>query len=198
MTVYRFRAGYTRAGVGAVPSGTPSVNIVTTSNILLIASGSAQSIGNMPGAYYYDYTGASSLYLIAQFITADSTIDQPSLFSVDSSALVLEAVSSLSIPTAVQVDTQLTLTHGTGSWGGGGSSTGSGSISVPITITVNSVPKDGVQVWITTDIGGTNTAASGTTNASGLVTFQLDAGTYYVWKQYSGVNFSNPDTLVVT
>jgi len=26
----------------------------------------------------------------------------------------------------------------------------------------------------------------------------LDAGTYYVWKQKSGVDFTNPSTIVVT
>ena len=50
-------------------------------------------------------------------------------------------------------------------------------------------------VWVTTDIGGTDVIASGTTNASGAVTFYLDNNTrYYMWRQKSGFNFTNPDT----
>jgi len=60
-------------------------------------------------------------------------------------------------------------------------------------------PIDNVQVWITTDVAGTNVIA-GTliTNASGQVTFMLDAGTYYVWRERSGYNFTNPKTWSVS
>jgi len=60
-------------------------------------------------------------------------------------------------------------------------------------------PMDNVQVWITTDIAGTNVIA-GTliTNASGQVTFMLDAGTYYVWREKAGKNFTNPQTWEVS
>jgi hypothetical protein len=38
---------------------------------------------------------------------------------------------------------------------------------------------------------------SGTTNASGQVTFTLTAGaTYYLWREKSGVNFTNPVSFV--
>lgn len=52
-------------------------------------------------------------------------------------------------------------------------------------------------IWVTSDIGGTTVLASGLTDANGDVTFDLDAGTVYVWGQKSGYNFSNPDTEVV-
>lgn len=103
------------------------------------------------------------------------------------------------LPTAAEIDTQLSGTHGAGSWlsgsGGGG---GSGAISTTVTITVSGLPRDGVEVWATTDAGGLNVVASGVTDAMGQVTFLLDAGTYYVWKQLSGVNFTNPETTVVS
>jgi len=54
-------------------------------------------------------------------------------------------------------------------------------------------------VWLTTDEAGTNVVA-GTlqTNASGIVTFYVDAGeTYYAWARKFGVNFTNPATWVV-
>ena len=60
-------------------------------------------------------------------------------------------------------------------------------------------PMDNVQIWITTDEAGVNVIA-GTllTDASGEVTFMLDAGTYYVWRERAGFNFQNPQTWTVS
>lgn len=74
---------------------------------------------------------------------------------------------------------------------------GGGAISTPITITDGINPLDGVEVWVTTDAAGLHVIASGTTDALGLVTFMLDAGSYFVWKQLAGYNFTNPQALVV-
>jgi hypothetical protein len=58
---------------------------------------------------------------------------------------------------------------------------------------------DNVQVWITTDEAGANVVAGALlTNANGEVTFMLDAGTYYVWRERGGYNFSNPQTWVLS
>lgn len=75
---------------------------------------------------------------------------------------------------------------------------GSGSVSTTITITVLGNPQDGVDVWVTTDANGDDIVASGITDAFGEVTFLLDPGTYYAWKQLSGYDFTNPETLTVT
>lgn len=98
-------------------------------------------------------------------------------------------------PTAAQIDTQLSNTHGSGTWGG---SAGAGSTSTTLTVTVSSTPQDGVNVWVTTDSNGSNIVASGMTDAFGQVTFLLDPGDYYAWKQLSGYNFTNPETFTVT
>lgn len=76
---------------------------------------------------------------------------------------------------------------------------GSGAISWTYTVLDEDtqLPIADVSVWVTTDLAGSNVIASGTTNQSGQVTFQLDAGTVYVWSKKSGVNFTNPDTEVV-
>jgi len=58
-------------------------------------------------------------------------------------------------------------------------------------------PVANADVWVTTDLAGTNTIASGVTDGSGNVIFYLDSGTYYVWCAKSGYSFSNPDTEVV-
>lgn len=77
---------------------------------------------------------------------------------------------------------------------------GSGAVSYPITVNnESSNPIDGVEVWITTDSAGTNVVAGTlSTDASGIVTFMLDAGSYYVWRQKSGYNFTNPVAITVT
>ncbi len=77
---------------------------------------------------------------------------------------------------------------------------GSGAISFPVTINdEDSNPIDGVEVWVSTDSAGTNVVAGTlSTDALGLATFMLDAGTYYVWRQKSGYNFTNPVTITVS
>lgn len=79
---------------------------------------------------------------------------------------------------------------------------GAGAITRTYTV-ISSVPPNNpiadVDVWVTSDIGGTNVLASSRTNASGVVTFFLDAGTVYVWKQKSGQNDDQgPDIEVVS
>lgn len=78
--------------------------------------------------------------------------------------------------------------------------TGAGTITYTYTVTdsVTSDPIDGVAVWCTTDSGGSNVVASGTTDAFGQVVFQLDAGTYYFWQSLAGYDFTNPVTKVVS
>jgi len=63
---------------------------------------------------------------------------------------------------------------------------------------VTELPIADVDIWITTDIAGTNVIASGRSNQSGVAIFYLDAGVVYVWLQKSGYNFTNPDMEVVS
>ncbi len=80
------------------------------------------------------------------------------------------------------------------------STLGAGTLTFVYTLTnsVTGLPIADADVWATTDTGGTNVLASGRTNASGQVTFYLDAGTVYVWRQKSGWNFVNPDTETIS
>jgi hypothetical protein len=60
-------------------------------------------------------------------------------------------------------------------------------------------PMDNVQIWITTDEAGSNVVAGAIyTNTAGEVVFHLDAGTYYVWREKGGYNFTNPQTWTVS
>lgn len=77
---------------------------------------------------------------------------------------------------------------------------GAGGISYTYTLTRagSGTPIDDAAIWVTTDSAGTNVVASGRTNASGQVTFMLDAATYYVWRRKAGWNFTNPQEVVVS
>ncbi|MGP1666379.1 MAG: hypothetical protein ACTS5I_10830 [Rhodanobacter sp.] len=72
---------------------------------------------------------------------------------------------------------------------------GAGAIVWTYTLTNanTGLPIADADVWITSDSAGANVLASGRTNASGVVTFALDAGEIFVWRQKSGWNFTNPD-----
>lgn len=59
-------------------------------------------------------------------------------------------------------------------------------------------PIEGATVGVYTDSAMTNLVDRGTTDNFGKVTYQLDAGTYYLKRVKSGVTFTNPDTEVVS
>ena len=67
-----------------------------------------------------------------------------------------------------------------------------------LTDSVTMLPIEGAEVWVTTDLAGTHMVAHGYTNASGIVTFFLDAGTNYFWRQHGSYTFTNPDTEIVS
>jgi hypothetical protein len=73
-----------------------------------------------------------------------------------------------------------------------------GSISWTRAVDDGTNPLDGVDVWITTDEAGENIVARSYTDASGQVTFMLDAGDYYLWKQLGGYTFTNPEEITVS
>lgn len=77
---------------------------------------------------------------------------------------------------------------------------GGGANAWTYTLTSTVLPNPPIadaDVWVTTDVAGTNVIASGKTNALGVVTFYLDSGTVYVFRQKSGWSFTNPDIEVV-
>jgi hypothetical protein len=76
-----------------------------------------------------------------------------------------------------------------------------GAIAYRYNVTVSGdpdTPISDVDVWVCTDANGTNVVGNGRTNSFGNVTFHLDAGTYYIWRQKAGYNFTNPITKVVS
>lgn len=80
------------------------------------------------------------------------------------------------------------------------SSLGSGAITFVYTVTssVDASPIANVHVWVTSDVAGNTIIGSGYTDASGEVTFYLDADTYYFWRAKAGYSFVNPDEEAVS
>ncbi len=63
---------------------------------------------------------------------------------------------------------------------------------------VTGLPISGATITISTDVVGLNKIRSGTTNASGVAVFWLEAGTYYIWRSKTGYTFTDPDIEVVS
>ena len=80
-----------------------------------------------------------------------------------------------------------------------GAVAGAGAITFTYTLTnsEDDLPIADADFWVTSDLAGANVIASGKTHQYGKVTFYLDAGTVYVWRQKSGWDFTNPDIEIV-
>lgn len=79
-----------------------------------------------------------------------------------------------------------------------GNNPGAGAIEVIYTLTDGGgTPIADADVWATSDVAGATVLASGRTDQNGRVTFYLNAGTVYYWRQKSGVNFTNPDVEMI-
>ncbi len=63
--------------------------------------------------------------------------------------------------------------------------TGAITFTYTLTSDVDASPIPDARIWVTSDARHTN--------ASGHVTFCLDSGTVYVWRQKAGWDFTNPD-----
>jgi len=77
--------------------------------------------------------------------------------------------------------------------------TGRGGDAWTYTVTDSSTaqPIADCEVWATTDAPGVNIICHAYTNVSGVVTFYLPSGTYYIWRRAAGYTFTNPDTEII-
>jgi hypothetical protein len=80
-----------------------------------------------------------------------------------------------------------------------GNSPGAGANEWTYTLTEvgSGDPIPDADVWVSSDSLGASVLASGRTDQNGEITFYLDSGTVYVWRQKSGWNFTNPDTETI-
>lgn len=159
---------------------------------------------HLPAAWYVGKAGVENLD--ASILAVKAKTDALPTDPADESLLEAAIAAIPSAPTAAVVadavwDEALSghvLTGTAGKKLADLSSGGSGAVLETVTVTVSGLPRDGVEVWVTTDLAGLNVVANGVTDALGEVDFLLDAGTYFVWKQLAGVNFTNPQTMVVS
>lgn len=161
-------------------------------------NGNISLTNNGTGLTIYDTSRYGEDQAVAS-VTAGVTVSDKTGFALtaayDAAKTAASQTSVNDIPTAAEIDTQLSNNHGAGSWGAG---TGAGSVAYPITVTNGVDPLDGVDVWVSTDLAGTNVVARGSTNALGALTLLLDAGSYYIWMQLAGFEFTNPTSITVT
>lgn len=78
---------------------------------------------------------------------------------------------------------------------------GRGSITYTVVVTRpdTTTPIEGCATWISSDAAGGNIIAGTVyTDTSGRATYMLDAGTYYLWRQIAGWNFTNPTSFTVS
>lgn len=122
---------------------------------------------------------------IAQFFSLDSGTDYDSAVSGSVVKEVASHATTQQIISLVQL---------------GGTGVGAGPIEWEYTVTNSStgLPVASATVWVSTDSAGRNVIAQTTTDNSGVATFYLTAGDYYVWRAKAGMSFTNPDSETVS
>jgi len=81
-TVYKFKAYYTDAGVGAAQDPAPTCTVINMADDSKLADAQATTASvNMPGLYSYEYSGADGLDCVAWFKTTDTGCDVKELAS---------------------------------------------------------------------------------------------------------------------
>jgi len=105
-------------------------------------------------------------------------------------------------PTAAEVDTELTGTHGAGAWTSGAAGTiygTSGTLTVTITeLDALSQPVSDVEVWISQDQAGTMRTQSEATDDLGQARFRLDPQDAWLWRAKAGFEWTpNPTPITI-
>ena len=101
------------------------------------------------------------------------------------------------LPTAAEIDTELSGTHGDGSWEGEAAA-GGGTGYYTDTVTDGASPLDGVQVQLYTAQDRVGLAYEAYTNALGVFEMWPDPGTYYRWLDLAGYSFTQDVEVEVT
>jgi len=193
-----FRAYFTSSGV-PLEGLSPTITLRDISDGSVVVNAAAMTEKGS-GWYVYTYAGydLSKEYVGYCYAGTDAADEAYKPIGTGDVALAAQTLLTTAVSvsaTAGTVAAKLNLAAT------GGNLSGSGAISWPYTITnsVSGAPIADVDVWISTDEAGNNVVASGRTDQTGTITFNLDAGTVYVWRQKSGYNFApNPDTEVVS
>lgn len=155
---------------------------------------------------------ASAQAAAASAASADGKLSAERLAAIDGA---LQDEDYVAPPSALDIDAQLSGTHGPGAWT---TTLGTGAIAWPYDVLLDSngdgiaddppVGIEGVFVIVTTDAAGTVRVDEGYTNSAGRVVFHLDnlgldgegePLPHYFWRRHSLFRFpDDPDTEVVS
>jgi hypothetical protein len=196
MANYNFYGWFVASKTGATALAV-TVDVRNSAGSAIVTGGTATEIGG--GVYKYTYSGTAADDYVAVFKTTDTTVDAkhvPSLVPVQL-PYIDTTISSRLAPGGTVLPA-----GGTVAIVQGGtvvaSSSGGGAIVWDHYVDDGTNPLGNVYVEVSTDTAKSNVIASGYTASSGTVTFNIDAGTYYFWKELSGYNFENPETVVIS
>jgi hypothetical protein len=161
----------------------------TANNVITHNTLSTNCIGNSQLATSAINVIQSGLATTAQLTTVEGKID-----TIDTIADKLD--TTVELDGAVYRFTENALEQAP--TGGGGSGTGSFTISLTVKLSNgNTVGDCDVSLTTSSTSSTTNLVATGRTDPNGNVSFQLDSGVFYVWRQKLGVNFDDPAVLTV-
>jgi hypothetical protein len=135
-------------------------------------------------------TSISSILAIAQKLDTALELDG-AVYRLTLNALERAPSGTTVAPTVEEIEAWLAGIHGSGLW----DRSGSGTTLKPYTQKYGGVALAGCEVWVTTDLAGTITVASGTTDALGKVYLYPDVPigtTLYIWRKKVGYEFTNP------
>jgi hypothetical protein len=89
--VYKFKAVYTKDGMGTSPSVAPVFSLINSANTLLVEEDETIELDNMPGVYVYEYTApATEDILVGLFHTDDTTVDKQDLYDYTPTGIAQE------------------------------------------------------------------------------------------------------------
>lgn len=166
-------------------SGVPDVNIKTvTAGIIAAASFASNALDAVWSTATRLLTAGTNIVLAK----GTGVTGFNDLSSINVASAVLDATAT-SYNTAGTIGKKIN---------DSGSGAGGGSIVYTLTVTDGVNPLDGVFVEVSTDSGKVNVIATGYTLANGTLTLNLDAGSYYFFKNRAGYNFENPELKVVS
>lgn len=101
-TTYKFKAAFTKLGVGFVPGAAPTVTVVDKNGVVLANAVATTPRPNMTELFEYSYTGADNLDPVAKFATTDATVDRQHIY--DDSYLNYAAAAAGAVAYAITIN----------------------------------------------------------------------------------------------
>ncbi|MCK5012222.1 MAG: hypothetical protein KAS66_00220 [Candidatus Omnitrophica bacterium] len=178
----------------AAPSADPTVKIERQGTLVLAETAMLVLAGTLNRVWYYDYTTGSSAPVGAHQVAYKGVLGSITEYDHDSYDQTIDDFDSLAtavsaLPTAAEIDTELSTNHGAGQWGG---TAGAGAYNATINVQ-DDTPVDVADAYVTihnaADDDGPIVAA-GTTDLNGNVTLNLQ-GNVYIRVKKAGLVFTS-------